>query len=414
MDQAKAEHIDTLAEPKDRSFAAALSYEALRYLPQLDALAQHYLRRPFKAKDWDLAVALRLGFLQLGWMAVSSHAAVFETVNLCEKRGKRWAKGVINGVLRRYQRDGAPQIIESDEVSTSTALRFAHPEWLIERIRRGWGDQMHTVLAANNKPGPMWLRINAQKTNRDDYLSLLEKADIAAAPGSHSDQAIILDKPIEVTKLPGFADGLVSVQDQAAQLAAALLSPNANSQILDICAAPGGKTAHLLEQSPAINMTAVDIDGDRLRRVAENLHRIGASAELVAADATTDTWHDNQTFDAILLDAPCSGTGVIRRHPDIKWLRRESDIDQLQRLQAKLLDKAWDRLSPGGKLLYATCSILPAENRSQIEEFLARTRDAKATQIEAPWGQPCGPGRQILPGDDNMDGFFYALLEKTG
>ncbi|MCA1773046.1 MAG: 16S rRNA (cytosine(967)-C(5))-methyltransferase RsmB [Halomonas sp.] len=356
---------------------------------------------------------LLVGIYQLLYMRIPAHAAVGETAGAARLLGKAWATRVLNGCLRRLQRESAElqAVVDRD---ANVALE--HPTWLLEALRHAWPEQWQAIANANNQPGPMTLRVNQRHHDRETYLSLLDSNGLPGQLCVHAPDGITLDQPCDVTTLPGFEKGLVSVQDEAAQLSAALLgpalAPRPGARVLDACCAPGGKTAHLLEQFD-INLTAVDSDNLRLARVDDTLQRLGLTAELQHADATQRDWWKGTPFDAILLDAPCSSTGVIRRHPDIKKLRRPDDIRKLAALQRQLLDNLWPLLRPGGTLLYATCSVLPEENIDQVEAFLARTPDAKATTPgDVAWGAPSGSGRQLFPEDGGHDGFFYARLEK--
>jgi 16S rRNA (cytosine967-C5)-methyltransferase len=400
---------------RDRALLRAMCYGVCRTLPRLEALAAKLLKTPFKARDADIQALLLLGIYQLLYLRIPAHAAVGETAGAARDLGKEWATKVINGCLRRLTRESAALQAEVDK---DPAVALLHPRWLLKALRQAWPDDWRAVCDANNQPGPMTLRINRRRGDREAYLARLVESGIQARLCTHSPDGLVLEKPCDVQALPGFAEGDVSVQDEAAQLAAELLgptlAPRPGGRVLDACCAPGGKTAHLLELFD-IELIALDSDAVRLARVEDTLERLGLSASLVHADATARDWWDGTAFDAILLDAPCSGTGVIRRHPDIKRLRRPSDIIKLAELQARLLDNLWPLLRPGGSLLYATCSVLREENDEQVRDFLARTPDASVTTpAEVSWGRPAGAGRQLLPEPDSHDGFFYARLKKQG
>lgn len=400
--------------PRDQGLYRALCFGVCRALPQLEAIAERLLKSAFKQRDQDVHALLLIGLYQLYHMRIPTHAAVGETAGGARELNKEWATRVINGCLRRADRERDALLAAVEEIPSAAHW---HPQWLLTRLEQAWPDQWQDITAANNVPGPMTLRVNQRHHSRADWLERLEGAGLAARPCPFSDDGLTLETPCDVEQLPGFQDGDVSVQDEAAQLAAHLLLDGLESRptplrLLDACSAPGGKSAHLLECAPDSVLTALDSDATRLERVRETLARLKLSGTLVAADATTDDWWDGTPFDGILLDAPCSGTGVIRRHPDIKALRREEDIAELAALQRDLLDAQWQRLAPGGRLLYATCSVLPEENAEQITAFLSRTAEARALTITADWGQPGSEGRQLMPTPDGHDGFFYALLEK--
>jgi 16S rRNA (cytosine967-C5)-methyltransferase len=400
--------LQAVASPQDRAFIQALCYGVVRYYFRLDFILRQLLHKPLK--DADVRILALIGLYQLGFMRVKPHAAVSETVAAMAK--KPGAKALLNAVLRNYLR--ARENLEAQADADKTAATL-HPGWLIRRIEQDWPEQAAAVLTANNQHPPLALRVNALHGSRDQYLARLAQHLIVARLSDICGSAVVLEKPQPVEQLPGFAQGDVSVQDCAAQLAAGLLDVQAAQRVLDICAAPGGKTAHILESQPQLKeLLAIDVDPERLQRVAENLQRLGLRAQLLAADAAhPETWWDGLAFQRILLDAPCSALGVIRRHPDIKLLRKPDDIAQLEALQRAILDAAWTLLAPGGLLLYATCSILKQENENQIAAFLARHQDAAAEPIHAAWGMARAHGRQILPGDaDNMDGFYYARLRK--
>ena len=410
LDTALPEALATVS-PDDRALVSEFCYGTLRWHLRLDALAARLLHRPLRSRDRDVLALLLIGLYQLQRMRIPDHAAVAETVAAADALGKRWARGLLNAALRRYLRER--ETLE-EAVDADPAALHAHPAWLLDRLRDAWPEQWPTIVSANNARAPMALRVNLSRGNREAYLARLATAGLPANPIPHTDAGVQLDEPCDVARLPGFGDGDVSVQDGAAQLAATLLAPAAGARVLDACAAPGGKSAALLERRPAPGtLVAIDRSAARLERLHETLARIGGRATVLAADAGAPAdWWDGTPFDAVLLDAPCSGSGVIRRHPDIKLLRRSDDLPRLVAEQARLLAALWPLVAPGGCLLYATCSVLPDENDKQISNFLAAHPDAEERQIDADWGRPCRHGRQILPGEDGMDGFFYAQLRR--
>ena len=411
LDDALPPQVERL-DPRDRPLAQEIAYGTLRFYPRLAALLEGLLQRPLRRKDRDLEAVLLTGLYQLTYLDTPSHAAVSETVAAAGGKGRGWAKGLVNGVLRTFLREREERLAQADR---DEAAALAHPAWLLGMLKKAWPDDWRAVVEANNRRPPMALRVHAGRTARADYLEELTAAGLAARPGAHSAEALILEQPVPVERLPGFEAGRVSVQDEAAQLAAGLLDPAAGERVLDACAAPGGKTAHLLERQPELDLVALDLDADRLERVAANLARLGLAAERVAGDAgAPDAWWDGRPFDRILLDAPCTGTGVIRRHPDIKVLRRPEDVDTLVQRQAGLLGALWPLLRPGGMLVYSTCSVLPRENARQVAAFLHDRDDAVEVVPTAAWGCSQAEGRQILPGEDGMDGFYYVCLRKQG
>ncbi len=392
---------------RDRALCQTLCYGVLRFLPQLNFVISRLLAKPLK-KDLSILHSLLLvGTYQLIFLRTSDHAAISATVEAAVLLQRSRQKGLINGVLRNVQRQR--EQLEA-ALASHDELQHNHPRWLADRIRSHYGaDQANAIFSANNQQAPMWLRINEQRTDRAQYLARLAEADIGYHEESPLSSAIQLIHPVDVQRLPGFAEGMVSVQDLAAQHAAWLLSVGAGERVLDCCAAPGGKTAHILERQPDCELVALDSDATRLQRVHDNLQRLQLTAEVINGDAMQpDSWWNGERFDRILLDAPCSATGVIRRHPDIKWLRRSEDIAALAQVQADILDTMWSLLKPGGTLLYATCSILPAENSEQIAAFMNRHDDARQVAV-APTGSP---DWQWLPGEHAGDGFYYAKLEK--
>tara|TARA_R110002012_G_scaffold261068_3_gene442884 strand:+ start:2563 stop:3852 length:1290 start_codon:yes stop_codon:yes gene_type:complete len=396
---------------RDQALVQELAFGTARWYTRLDALTRDLLNKPMKAADLDLQALLLVGLYQLLYLRVPAHAAIAATVECATEMGKPWAKGMLNAVLRRVQRESAELLAIVDQ---SPSERVSHPGWLFKRLQRAWPEQLDAITHANNLHPPMTLRVNQQQVSRDDYLLALHNAGIAATACNFSTLGIQLAQACDVLQLPGFAQGQVSVQDEAAQLAAPLLDLQPGQRVLDACCAPGGKTCQMLEQQPALSeMLALDLEPQRLKRVAENLQRLQLTATLKAADARDlADWWDGTPFQRILLDAPCSATGVIRRHPDIKLTRKAADISALASLQGEILDQLWQTLAVGGILVYATCSVLPEENTQVIEAFLARQPGARALDIAADYGiaQPCG--RQLLPQADGHDGFYLAKLVK--
>ncbi len=394
----------------ERGLTQELCYGTLRWLPRLQAIAAQLLEKPLRTKDQDVNALLLVGLYQVLYLNLPGHAAVSLTVDAGAKLGKPWAKGLLNGVLRRLLREQEALLAAADR---DPAAALAHPAWLLARLRSDWPQQWRAIAAANNARPPMTLRVNARHGDRDGYLARLREAGLDATASPVAPAALTLAAPAAVDQLPGFAAGDVSVQDGAAQLAAGLLDLRPGQRVLDACAAPGGKTGHILETAQGLELLALDSELERLRRVRENLDRLGLQATLRSGDAGTPaSWWDGRPFERILLDAPCSGTGVIRRHPDIKTLRRPEDITALVAQQHRLLRALWPLLAPGGILVYATCSVLPAENSDQVATFLRDQPDARELPITAEWGQAVAVGRQILPGENEMDGFYYACLGK--
>ncbi|PMV23832.1 MULTISPECIES: 16S rRNA (cytosine(967)-C(5))-methyltransferase RsmB [unclassified Pseudomonas] len=398
-------------EDRDRGFTQDLAFGTARWQPRLSALAAKLLQKPFKAADADVEALLLVGLYQLLYTRVPAHAAIGETVGCADKLKKPWAKALLNAVLRRAQRESEALLAELEH---DPVVRTAHPRWLQKSLKAFWPEQWEAICAANNAHPPMILRVNRRHHSRDAYLQLLTTAGINATPCVYSVDGIVLETATDVRNLPGFAEGWISVQDEAAQLAADLLDLAPGQRVLDACCAPGGKTCHILEvEKDLAGVVAVDLEAKRLVRVRENLARLGLSAELIAADGRdTATWWDGKPFQRILLDAPCSATGVIRRHPDIKLTRQPDDIAALAVLQGELLDAMWPTLEVGGILLYATCSTLPTENTEVIEAFLARTSGARELDLATAAGIKQPHGRQLLAQEGGHDGFYYAKLIK--
>ncbi|GAB5452972.1 MAG: 16S rRNA (cytosine(967)-C(5))-methyltransferase RsmB [Halioglobus sp.] len=394
---------------RDRGLLQQLCYGTLRQAPRLQAFLTQLLNKPLRDKDSDVQGLLLVGLYQLGMTRVPDHAAVDSCVRAAAALKKPWARGLTNAVLRRYLRESAVLEQALDDAAAS-----AHPAWLYGKLHSQWPEAADQVIQANNQQPPMHLRVNALSTSRDAYLRLLADAGIDAHPGEAGEQSIYLGAPVDVEELPGFREGLVSVQDEAAQLAAQLLDAPPGDEVLDACAAPGGKTCHILERTPDIGgLLAMDSDETRLVRVADNLARLQLQAELTCGDATSPTPElQARSFDRILVDAPCSASGVIRRHPDIKVLRRASDIEQFAAQQRAILHGLWPLLKTGGKLLYVTCSVFREENSDVVAAFLAANNDAATLPPGIPAGERCEHGLQLLPNADTHDGLFYALLHK--
>lgn len=399
-----------LSDAKDRGLLQSFCYGTLRWYFRLDVILIQLLRKPIKKGQFEIRVLALLGLYQLAFSRVKPYAAVSETVAAVGHQ--RWARSFLNAVLRSYQRNREHFDAVADREDQS---RTAHPGWLFRELKQSWPDNVEEICMANNSLPPMVLRVNQKKCNRKQYLEILDRVGLKAHPTEFSPDAIHLDQPVDVDRLPEFHRGFVSVQDSAAQLAAQLLDPAPGHRVLDACAAPGGKTAHILEHYPSIKeLVAIDIDPKRVIRISENLDRLDLGATILVGDLMDHSaWWNGQLFDRILLDAPCSATGVIRRHPDIKILRRPEDIDFLSETQEKLLGVAWSMLAPGGMLVYSTCSVLPIENHEQIVRFINSHPDAKENIIEKSWGRSCPRGRQTLPGEHGMDGFYYACLSKN-
>lgn len=395
-------------EPKDKALLQELCFGVLRYLPELENDVRQFIDKPLKGKQRVFHFLMLVGVYQLKYMRIPDHAAISETVNACKPLKNFHLKGMVNAVLRNHQR--AQNNKHNINNNQSDAVIYNHPSWFINKIKTAYPEQWQNILTANLAHPPMWVRVNQQHNSIAEYQQKLIEHGIDITTIDERSGAILLTRPIDVNKLPNFAAGHASIQDAAAQQAAVILQAKADENILDCCAAPGGKTCHMLELEPNLTMTAIDVEEHRLARVAENMQRLTLNAKLITGDATQpDTWWDGKQYDRILLDTPCSATGVIRRHPDIKWLRKADDIDKLSQLQQQILKNIWPLLKSGGTLLYATCSVLPQENDEQIKQFLANNSDASLIKIN----DTDQLGWQILPSHLDMDGFYYAKLIKS-
>jgi 16S rRNA (cytosine967-C5)-methyltransferase len=395
---------------KDRPLLQELCFGTCRYQPQLSAYVECLVDKPLRAKDSDIQALLLLGLYQLLHTRIPDHAALGETVEVANTLKKPWATKLINGVLRSFQRDKS----KLDKLlSQNLAFQQNHPAWLEGILRKQWPVQLNDIIAANNSHPPFTLRLNTRHISRERYLTLLIEAGINAKATQFSPYGITLGEACDPRKLPLFADGSISVQDEAAQLSADLLQLSPNLRVLDACCAPGGKTGHMLELEPRLQLTALDSEARRLGRVRENLTRLGVEARILCGDGTLQDWWDGELFDRILLDAPCSATGIIRRHPDIKVLRNFEEFDKLVELQSQLLKNLWRLLKPGGVLLYATCSVITKENTQAIAAFMQRNPDASCDTLAVSWGVNQPYGQQLLPDADGHDGFYYARLRKA-
>jgi 16S rRNA (cytosine967-C5)-methyltransferase len=395
----------------DRGLVAQLAYGTVRAYPRLDRWVDLLLTRPLPERDAEVHDLLAVGLYQLEETRVPDHAAVAATVEAVRRLGRAQYAGLVNACLRRWLRER--EVLKA-RVARIPEVVHAHPRWWLEALAEDWPKDWESLIDAANRQAPMWVRVNRLRTTRDAWLARLVESGSSATAWEPAPEALCLAAPMEVEALPGFRDGEVSIQDAAAQLAAGLLAPQPGMRVLDACAAPGGKTAHLLERFPGIELSALDISPGRLERVRENLVRLDLEARVFAGDARDPRgWWDGQAYDRILLDAPCTGSGVVRRHPDIKLLRRVEDITAMAKMQQAMLAALWPLLNPGGRLLYATCSVFRAENVERITDFLAHHREVRAVDLGEPgWGRRAGPGRQLLPGEAGTDGFYYACLTR--
>ena len=398
-------HLNKVSE-RDRALFHELVLGTLRQWYALKSITLPLLVKPLNNETVE--TCLYVGLYQVLCTRVASHAAISETVTATKQLGYQALSGVVNAILRRVSRETS---------DFQTALTQAHglPSWLYKRLKKDWPEQLEQLTQSLKQIAPLTLRVNTRQISRDDYLEILQEQEIAAEACSLSEVGIVMQQNVHIPDLPGFDEGVFSVQDEHAQLCASLL-PNLDGKVvIDACAAPGGKTAHLLEKFQPKKLIALDHDAKRLLRVSENLERLqlnqDTQVDIVAADATT--WTTSETVDCIVLDAPCSAIGVLRRHPDIRLLRQSGDIQQTAALQQQILQHMWQQLKVGGTLLYITCSILKAENEQQMQQFFAEHDNAKEVKIEADWGIAQRYGRQLLPQQGRGDGFYYCRIEKT-
>jgi len=403
------QHIGELKDPRDRALLEAICFTTLRHHRYYDFVLSQWLSKPLPRKDYGIQCLLLTGLAQLHGMKMPAHAVVSATVEAAREVGQTTQIGLVNAILRRATRESLP-------TSSNQAIQSSHPDWLIKQLQHDWPNNYNDILWANNEAAPLWLRVNSERSSRTELMAAFLEAHIECdAPESPHKSIRVLEHQA-LTMLPGWSSGKFLVQDGAAQLAVEALSVKPGEYILDACAAPGGKTAHLAELVGNGRILALDIAAARLASINETLERLGLSSEKIhvamADAADSESWWDGEQFDAILLDAPCSATGIIRRQPDIKWHRKAEDIGKLAELQARILRSLWPLLKPGGRMLYCTCSVLKAENEFQINRLVSEFKDAVVLPLDARFGHASGLGRQRFPGEDDMDGFFYALLEK--
>ncbi len=403
-----------LHDARDRALLSTLLHEGARWWLRFDPIVDELLERPIRTREPVVHALLLLGLVQREILQLPDYVAVAATVEAARALGKPKFAGLVNAVLRRWLRERDARNARLDAV---VRTRSAHPDWLVDAIRSDWPQHVQTILEANNVQAPFWLRVNRRRTTRSEQASRLAAVDVACAAPEHVADALVLERSTDVTMLPGYAEGLFSVQDGAAQFAANVLDAHDGMRVLDACAAPGGKSAQILEYAN-VDLLALDSDAQRLPRLRQNLDRLGLAADIRVGDAgdpaswMSKTGENQASFDRILVDAPCSATGIIRRQPDIKLHRRAADIPALVRSQKRLLDALWPLLRPGGRLVYATCSVLAAENAQQVAAFLRRHEDARTLSVLPHW-HVAGAGAQNLPGEGGMDGFFYAVVEKA-
>jgi 16S rRNA (cytosine967-C5)-methyltransferase len=403
-------HAPKLGDSRDRALLMALLSDGARWWLRFDAALDRLLEKPLRQKEPAIHALLVLGLVQLEILELPDYAAVAATVQAARALQRPRLAGLVNAVLRRWQRERAELLAALD---AKPQTRHAHPVWLAKAMARDWSDQADAVMAADNVEPPLMLRANRRRTERDNLIERLRSDGYTADAHPWLTDAIVLPHSADVTRMPGFASGEFAVQDGAAQIAADLADVHNGQRVLDACAAPGGKACHLLERAD-ITLTALEFDAKRAQRITQNLERLGLHASVVVGDAgEPSAWWDGKPFDRILIDAPCSATGVLRRRPDVRLHRRESDIAPLVAQQRRILDGLWPLLAPGGRMIYITCSLLRAENDAVVSAWLENHGDARAVKIDLPIGGPAAVGWQVLPGDGDLDGMYYAVLEKA-
>jgi len=412
LDQILSQQTADLADPRDKSLIREICYGVMRWYPRLAFTTDLLLNKPLKAKDSDILALIYVGLYQLMFLRIPDHAAISSTVEAAKKMQKAWASDLINALLRRYQRESAAL---TDRINDSEVAHYAHPQWIISALREQWPQHWQTLLHTNNLYPPLQLRLNLKRQSRETYLQTLQQGGIDAVAGNIVATGITLSNPLNVEDIPGFAQGDVSVQDYGAQLAAALLDVRPGQRVLDACAAPGGKTAHIYERTPDLQeLVAVEVDAERIKLLRNTISRLNLNVTTLHADVCdTVNWWDGKPFDRILLDAPCSATGVMRRHPDIKYLRTPEQMPLFVATQCRMLETLWPLLKPGGRLVYCTCSLFREEADMQIESFANKYDDIVFEQINGEWGIKSQYGRHTIPGVDDTDGFYYAVVMKA-
>lgn len=404
------QNITELNDPRDRALLEAICFTTLRHHRYYEFVLSQWMSKPLARKDYAIQCLLLTGLAQLHGMKMPAHAVVSACVDAAKQLAQQDTQAkLVNAILRRATREQLP-------TSSNQAIQSSHPDWLIKQLQHEWPNHFNAILWANNEAAPLWLRVNSLRSSRTELLTAFHEAAIACDAPASPHKSIRLHEHQALNALPGWSSGKFLVQDGAAQLAVEALAVQKGEYVLDACAAPGGKTAHLAEQVGSGRILALDIAAARLAPINETLERLGLASpniEVKMADAAdAASWWDGEQFDAILLDAPCSATGIIRRQPDIKWHRRPEDIPNLVDIQSRILRSLWPLLKPGGRMLYCTCSVLKAENEFQINGFLSDHKDAAVVPLDEKFGHASGLGRQRFPGEESMDGFFYALLQK--
>jgi 16S rRNA (cytosine967-C5)-methyltransferase len=399
-----------LADPRDRALLTALLSEGARWWPRFDAALDRLLDKPIRRNEPVIHALLVTGLVQLETLEMPGYAAVAATVEAARELRRPRLAGLVNAVLRRWQREREAL---NDALDAAPATRHAHPAWLAKAIARDWPGQAEAIMAAANHEPPLMLRVNRRRATREAVAAALAATGQEAALHPWLADGLVLPHSTDVTRLPGFAEGHFAVQDGAAQVPADLLDARDGQRVLDACAAPGGKACHVLERAE-VSLLAVEFEASRATRIRQNLERLHLRAEIAVADAgDTSAWWDGQPFDRIMIDAPCSATGVIRRRPDVRLHRRAADIEALVAQQSRILAACWETLAPGGRLLYVTCSLLRQENEGVVGAFAAGRDDVSIVPLTLPVGQAAAIGWQVLPGDGDLDGMYYALLERT-